>query len=301
MIYERPTDLKRALELHAQGGFRLLAGGTDFYPAQVGRPIRESILDLTAISALRGVEAAGVWPAQAAAVRPALAAGQGGWRIGALATWTEVLRAFSASRATVALASAAREVGGVQIQNQATVGGNLCNASPAADGAPALAALDAVVELRSLDGTRWLAVEDFIDGPRRTRLRAGEILAAIWLPASSARAVSAFRKLGHRRYLVISIAAVGLALDFDAGERVCRAGIAVGSCAPKVIRLTALERALQGQLRADVAAVLLDHPASLEPLSPLSDLRGSADYRLAAVRELLNRMSVEVTDHAQFT
>lgn len=293
MIYERPTELDRALALQSSGHFRILAGGTDFYPARIETPVREPILDLTAIGALRGIEWLPETPPTVRATRPdRFDSATGAWRIGALSTWTDIVRAATSPRLR-ALVQAAREIGGRQVQNQATVGGNLCNASPAADGAPALAALDAVVELQSVRGSRWLALESFVRGPRRTELAGDEILTAIWIPAASARARSGFSKLGHRRYLVISVAMVAVALDFDASDRLTRVAMAVGSCAPKVVRSSALEQRLTGRLRSE-ALVELEHaladPGGLAMLSPLTDLRGSAEYRLAAVGELLRRL-----------
>ena len=121
-------------------------------------------------------------------------------------------------------------MGGIQIQNRGTVGGNLCNDSPAADGIPPLLALDARVELTSSRGRRTLAVDEFVIGNRRTALAPDELLTAVEVPVHSANAVSCFLKLGHRRYLVISIAMVAVVLDFDANDRIRYCGIAVGAC-----------------------------------------------------------------------
>src|SRR5690606_12010591 len=125
--------------------------------------------------------------------------------IGARTTWTDLIR-HPLPAAFDALKQAAREVGSVQIQNVASVAGNLCNASPAADGAPALLVLDAEVELRSRAGSRMLPLQDFILGNRRTAIEPGEIVTAIRIPKASIAGSSSFQKLGARRYLVISIA-----------------------------------------------------------------------------------------------
>ena len=137
-MYLRPTALDEALGVLAARRPAILAGGTDFYPARVGRAVAEEVLDLGAIAELRGLRQE---PDR--------------WRIGALVTWTEVLEA-RLPRWFECLKEAAREVGGVQIQNAGTVAGNICNASPAADGVPALLALDAEVELASARGRRVL-------------------------------------------------------------------------------------------------------------------------------------------------
>jgi len=135
-MYLRPTDLTQALVALKAGPLTVLAGGTDFYPAVVGVPVREDILDITALSALRGVREEA-----------------DGWRIGALATWSDIL-SQPLPPLFNGLKLAAREVGGQQIQNAGTVVGNICNASPAADGIPALMALEAEVELSALDRVR---------------------------------------------------------------------------------------------------------------------------------------------------
>lgn len=269
-LYLRPTRLDEALAALAARRLRVLAGGTDFYPARVGQALREDILDITALSALRGVQRE-----------------SGGWRIGALTTWSELLRT-QLPPLFDGLKLAAREVGGPQIQTAGTVAGNLCNASPAADGTPPLLSLDARVELASAKGTRALPIDQFVHGARATRLEPGELVTAIVVPEHGARARSTFLKLGARRYLVISIAAVAITLDMDDAGQIARAGVAVGACSPVARRLPALERKLAGQpLRAALSELI--EPADLAPLAPIDDIRGSAAYRLDAVRTLLSR------------
>ncbi|HLS56450.1 MAG TPA: FAD binding domain-containing protein [Zeimonas sp.] len=284
--YERAADLEGALRRLAEGGWTPLAGGTDFYPARVGRAVSESLLDLSGLHALRGVEATGDGGAPA-------------WRIGALTTWSDLARApLDASLA--ALQQAAREVGGVQIQNQATVGGNLCNASPAADGVPALLALDAQVELASVRGVRRLPVSGFVLGNRRTAMGPDELLTAVIVPRRSPRAVSRFLKLGHRRYLVISIVMAAVAVDFDDDARVSHCGVAVGACSSAALRLPAVERALLSAQRTQLAErfAALDHEAAFAPLAPIDDVRGTAAYRRHAAVELIRRIVAEVAEVA---
>jgi len=136
--YLRPASLERALAALADRPLAILAGGTDFYPARVGRLVEEDVLDITAVAELRGIRET-----------------HGRIRIGAATTWTELIEA-PLPRQLDCLKLAAREVGGVQIQNSGTIAGNLCNASPAADGMPALLALDAEVELRAASRSRTL-------------------------------------------------------------------------------------------------------------------------------------------------
>lgn len=280
--YERPADLDTALRRLAEGGWTPLAGGTDFYPARVGRPVRESLLDLSALGALRGI-------------REYDEGGAAGWRIGALTTWSGLARA-PLDPALTALQQAAREVGGVQIQNQGTIGGNLCNASPAADGVPALLALDARVELASVRGVRRLPVDGFVLGNRRTAIAADELLTAVIVARRSPRAVSRFVKLGNRRYLVISIAMLAVAADFDQAQRVSHCAVAVGACSAAAVRLPEVEHAVLGAPRSSLPGIVdrLDRARAFAPLAPIDDLRGTAAYRRDAAIELTRRVFAEL-------
>ena len=269
--FERPASIAQAAGLLATGRWAVLAGGTDLYPAHVGRPIATPLLDITGIAELRGIRRDG----------------DGAWTIGATTTWTDVARA-DLPPLFDALKAAAREVGGAQIQNTGTVAGNVCNASPAADGTPALLALGASVVLRSERGERALPVEQFVLGNRRTALAGDELVVAVRVPGRSPRARSAFAKLGGRRYLTISVTTVALVGDVDAHGAIDFAGVAVGSCAAAPRRLPALEARLVGAAADGDLAALLDD-ADLAPLAPIDDLRGSAAYRLDATRTLLRR------------
>lgn len=267
--FERPGSVAEAAQLLAAGDWTVLAGGTDLYPAHVGRKIARPVLDLSGVAGLRGI-----------------AASDAGWTIGATTTWSDVLRAPLPALFD-GLKAAAREVGGVQIQNAGTVAGNVCNASPAADGIPALLAMDAEVELRSAQGTRRLGVADFVLGNRCTARRESELVVALHVPARSARARSVFLKLGGRRYLVISITMVAATIDVDASGRVTSAGVAVGSCSAAAQRLASLETRLAGVERSRLADVV--DAADLAPLAPIDDVRGSAEYRVDATLTLVRR------------
>jgi CO/xanthine dehydrogenase FAD-binding subunit len=276
--YVRPKALEQALLLR-ENGAQVIAGGTDFYPARVGRPLYDRnvacVLDLTGLAELRGIHE------EADRVR-----------IGALTTWTEIAEAPLPAQ-FYCLQAAAREVGGRQIQNRGTIGGNLCNASPAADGVPALLALGAEIELLSHTGRRRLPLSDFILGPRQIALRPEEIAAAILIPKPKGAAHSSFVKLGARRYLVISIVMAAGYLDI-VGSRIAEARIAVGACSPVAQRLPALEAALKGEVAISGLARLAK-PEHLAPLKPIDDVRASADYReeaaLTVVRRLLEELS----------
>jgi CO/xanthine dehydrogenase FAD-binding subunit len=266
--YAKPTDLEEALAVLGERPWTIFAGGTDFYPALGSRPLRQDVLDINGLGALRGI-----------------AETADRFVIGARTTWTDISR-HEFPPAFDALRQAAREVGSLQIQNVGTVAGNLCNASPAADGVPPLLALDAEVELRSAAGQRSLPLRDFILGNRRTAILPGEMVTAIHVPRRSVDGRSAFVKLGSRRYLVISIAMAAARLSVENG-RVREAAVAVGACSAVAQRLAGVEAALQG---ADVGALgqaVMEAP--MAELSPIDDVRGSAGYRLDAAREIVAR------------
>ncbi|WP_187971551.1 FAD binding domain-containing protein [Aquibium microcysteis] len=268
--YARPTTPDEAIARLADGTWTVLAGGTDFYPAQSIRPIGSDILDIGAIEALRGIRHDGADIC-----------------IGAATTWSDVVRARLPAGFD-ALKLAAREVGSVQIQNAGTIAGNICNASPAADGVPALLVLDAEVELASVRGTRRLPLQDFVLGNRRTARTPDELLTAIRVPAASGAGRSRFFKLGARRYLVISIAMAAVRVETDGQGRIARCAIAVGACSAVARRLERLEADLVGK-PADATALGVVDARHFDGLSPIDDVRGTAAYRLAAAREIVGR------------
>ena len=269
-MYFKPKNLSDAVALLASSGGQILAGGTDFYPA-LGEMLPQSdVVDITGLREIRGI-----------------AVEQDYVRIGGLTTWTELLRTPLPS-CFDGLKAAAREVGSVQIQNRGTIAGNLCNASPAADGVPPLLALDAEIELVSPVGKRQVPLGAFITGNRKTLRRADEILAAVLVPRRVENAASAFLKLGARKYLVISISMVAVLLDMDQSGRIGEARVAVGSCSAVARRLVDLERELVGQSAHDPAAAMV-RPEHLSGLSPIDDVRATAEYRSGASAILVRR------------
>jgi CO/xanthine dehydrogenase FAD-binding subunit len=268
-MYARPSNLDDALALLAESGARIIAGGTDIYPGAGERPLQGGYVDVSNISALRGVRLDG-----------------DSVRIGAATTWSDIARA-DLPPAFDALKVAARDVGAVQIQNRGTIAGNLCNASPAADGAPPLLILDAEVELASRRATRRLPLDVFIDGVRRTLLAPDEVMIAIVTPLPASTMRSAFFKLGARRYLVISIAMVAVALDVVGGI-VRDARIAVGACSAVAQRIRQAERLLIGAPAGPNLGRLIEAD-DLAHLAPIDDIRASADYRRDAALTLLRR------------
>ncbi len=269
-MYLKPKTLDEAVSLLASPGGQILAGGTDFYPALGERLPQGPIVDITALGEIRGIST-----------------GTEHIRIGGLTTWSEIIRT-PLPRAFDALKAAAREVGSVQIQNRGTVAGNLCNASPAADGVPPLLVLDAEVELASAAGMRRMPLEQFVAGNRKTARRTDEILAAVVVPRRMENAASAFLKLGARRYLVISISMVAAVVQVDDAGRVAEAHVAVGSCSATAQRLGELEKYLVGVLaKTEIGmAVKAEH---LSSLSPIDDVRATAEYRRDASLTLVRR------------
>ncbi len=274
--YLRPSELKEALAALAAGPRIILAGGTDYYPARVGQPLDDDLLDITALPDLRRISDQGAH-----------------WRIPALATWTDLLET-PLPPLFDGLKLAAREIGGVQIQNAGTLCGNLCNASPAADGTPNLLALDAMVELSSARATRRLPVAEFVTGSRATLRRPEEMVTALILPKPQHEARSTFLKLGTRKYLVISIVMVAAVLEIGDNSTAASARIAVGSCSAVAQRLPALEAVLAGR-RLDAALADLARPEHLAPLSPIDDVRAAAPYRRDAALTIIRRAIRELT------
>jgi CO/xanthine dehydrogenase FAD-binding subunit len=172
-VYSKPRTIEQALSIRSSGKVLVVCGGTDVYPAHADRPFADPVLDLSDIESLRGISRAG-----------------GIFRIGAAATWTDVISA-PLPAGFDGLKAAAREVGSLQIQNRGTVAGNICNASPAADGIPPLLSLDASVELQSLRGQRLMPLSEFVTGYRRTALAPDEIVSAILVPAPAGSAPAA--------------------------------------------------------------------------------------------------------------
>lgn len=272
--YVRPGNLNDALHALASGSFRVLAGGTDIYPSDSATAPKVSLLDITGLSDLTGIS-----------VQDQV------WRIGATTTWSTLARAELPPQLS-GLQAAAREVGGIQIQNTGTVAGNICNASPAADGVPVLLSLDAEVELASVRGIRRIPLQQFLMGSRKTARNPDELVTALVIPHRP-NARSAFFKLGHRRYLVISIVMAAAVIEIERGV-LTHVALSVGACSAVAQRLTALERKLVGQ-PANSALVDQINPDDLLMLSPIDDVRGTAKYRVDAALTLVRRVITEAT------
>lgn len=269
-MFLQPASLSVAIELFARQGGKLLAGGTDFFPALGQMAVATPVIDISRVAELRPIVVEGDQI-----------------RLGAGATWSE-LAACPLPSGFDALKAAAREIGSIQIQNRGTIGGNLCNASPAADGVPPLLTLDARVELASPRGVRSMSLADFIRGNRQTALASDEIVTAVLVSRQNGDLVTHFSKLGARRYLVISIAMIAVGLRRGGDGTMTDARIAVGSCSAVAKRLPALEAALIGcRTAGDIAArITADH---LTVLTPIDDVRATAGYRQDAALILVRR------------
>ena len=273
-LYIQPKSVDEAVRALAENSLFILAGGTDYFPARVGKPLDDDILDITGITNLRGVTDRKTH-----------------FHIGALTRWTDVIEQ-SLPEYFNGLKLAAREVGGVQIQNAGTIAGNICNASPAADGIPPLLSLNADIVLASTRGEHSMPLAKFIMGNRKTRCASDEIVTGFRIPKPENSARSTFLKLGVRRYLVISIVMVAAVIENDSGN-VGAVRIAVGSCSAAAKRLHLLERSLVGQpLRPGIADQITEN--HLNQLSPIADVRGSAEYRRDAALTLVRRAVEEL-------
>ncbi|MEP4198671.1 MAG: FAD binding domain-containing protein [Aliishimia sp.] len=267
--YDRPHSLKDALAILGDPGIRIIAGCTDVLAATERKVIPGHVLDITGIPELRGI-----------------AQVPGGLRLGATTTWSDIIKA-NLPPSLRALQLAGRQVGAVQIQNRGTLAGNLCNASPAADGVPPLLILDAEVELASFSGVRRMALSDFLQGPRQTARTDDEILTGVFIPEAALGGTSHFSKLGARDFLVISIAMVAVRLDVVDGV-IRQAACSIGSCGPVATRLGNVENALIGATLPQAVDRIADADVAAN-LSPIDDVRADAGYRLKTAAELLRR------------
>jgi CO/xanthine dehydrogenase FAD-binding subunit len=275
MEFFQPTSLPEALDILSRHQPTILAGGTDVFPALRTPDLQGPVLDISRLKELTHIERR-----------------DGHWHFGAGVTWTALINT-SLPPAFDALKQAATEVGSKQIQNRATIIGNLCNASPAADGVPPLLVLDAEIILRSADAERILALEDFLKGNRRTSRKPDEIAVALRIPESATAGLSHFRKLGARRYLVISITMAAIRLMFES-ETATQCAISIGACSEVARRLRRLEQTIIGRSRAELASGKASiGPEALDGLAPIDDVRATAAYRRESAAMLVAHLLQE--------
>lgn len=276
----RPVLLPRALPelweaLDRHPGAALMAGGTDLLVRlRAGLCDPPALIGLERLAELGGVRAEGDW-----------------LRLGAAATHQELIDHPLVTAELPLLRRALLELGSPPIRHMASLGGNLVTASPAGDSLPPLYVHDAEVELISAGGGRRLPLERFIIGPGRTALNPGEVLAAVWARRGQAFDRIHHRKVGLRRALAIAVCGFCAGLRLDAAGRVRQARLAWGSLAPTVVRPRAVERMLEGQ--ALTPEVLRAAGQALQEwISPIDDLRASADYRRQVAANLLQELAV---------
>ncbi len=268
----RPESLDAALRTLADeaGTWRPFAGGTDLMVLlEAGALRHQRFISLWGLAELRGIQ-----------VTDAAAS------IGAMTTYTDVLMHPVIRLEFPMLCEAAAQTGGIATQNRGTIGGNVANASPAADTPPALLVYDAELELISVRGARRVSYDRFHTGYKTTELAADELIARVHLPRGRQGWTSSYRKVGTRRAQAIAKVCFAAASKLD-GDRVEDIRIAFGSVAPVVVRAVTAEQALRGQqLNRTTISTAAD--ALRADLSPIDDIRSTARYRGFVARELLS-------------
>ena len=282
--YHQPETLPDAVALAARFGAEasFLAGGTDLLvQIERGRIAPRHVVGLHRVPGLTGIEV------------------NGRITLGARVTHRSIERAPALAGALRCLVEGAEVIGGHQVRNVATVGGNLVNGSPAADLVPCLLALDGAVTLLGPAGERELPVERFLLGPNRTARQADELLTRVSLPALPPRAATAFLKAGRRRAMEISVVCVAARLTLDASlERCLEARIALGAVAPTVVRAHEAERALEGQ-PVGPEAFERAAEAARAACRPIDDVRASAAFRQHLVGVLVRRALARCVERAR--
>jgi len=268
-----PDTLSEAVSMlaAAPGKWRPFAGGTDLMVQLESGALPEGqYLGLWKLGELRGVRETSA-----------------GVEIGALTTYSEILASDLLGREYPLLGQAARETGGVATQNRGTIGGNIANASPAADTPPALLVYDAELELISVRGTRRVPYDAFHRGYKKMDLAPDELIARVRLPKRAPGWREHYRKVGTRKAQAISKVCLAAALVMDAtGGAVVDVRIALGSVAPTVVRARQAEAAIRGQ-PLDAAAVEAAVHALAQDIAPIDDIRSTARYRLSVAGRLL--------------
>jgi len=269
--YVRVDTEEDLLDALRKDGAWLLSGGTDLVVKMRSGLVRpKSLVDPAGVPELRGVKTT-----------------SGALRIGAATPLAEILASKDVAGRAPLLVDVVRTLGSIQIRHRATLGGNLANASPAADSAIPLLLYEAALELRSGDGDRTVPIGEFFLGPGRTLLRRGEYIRTVSIPASRDDWLPFFHKVGRRRALTIAIASVGGLAAAPRGSAV-DVRLAAGSVAPVPLRLRSVERWLAGRALDDEAIAHAGELAAQE-VSPIDDVRATAPYRRAVIRDLVVR------------
>jgi carbon-monoxide dehydrogenase medium subunit len=284
MRYEAPESLEGAVALlaGATGEARVLAGGTDLLVqmrADVVDP--ELIVDIKRIAETRRV-----------------AEEAGGWRIGAAVTGAELKEHSRLKQAWPGVVEAANLIGSTQVQGRATLGGNLCNGSPAADSVPALIAAGAVATLAGPGGRRDLPVEDVMLGPRQLALRKGELVVSFRLPPRPPRSADAYLRFIPRTEMDIAVVGAGVSLTVDGAGTITAARVSLGAVAPRVLLVPEAAAAIVGS-RLDEAAQQRLATAARAACRPIDDKRGTVDFRIEVAGVLARRAALIALERAR--
>ena len=259
---------------------RLVAGATDFIPfVQAGKWQPAYVFDISSIGELRYIQISDDWI-----------------EIGALTTHSEVAASALLNEKATALSEAAASIADPQIRGRATVGGNICTASPAADTVPSLLALDAESVLVSATGERHMSLVTFLLGPGKTALRPGEVLTAIRFRVPAPGTGTRFIKLGRRNAMAISVANVA-ALVQTRGAQIVTGRLALGAVAPTAMRCAPAEAYLEG-MSLDALTFAAAAARVRETICPIDDVRASAAYRRVVAVELARRALVDAGERA---
>jgi aerobic carbon-monoxide dehydrogenase medium subunit len=286
MRYEAPESLEGAVALlaGATGETRVLAGGTDLLVqmrADVVEP--ELIVDIKKIRETRAVTEE-----------------KGGWRIGAAVTGAELKEHARLKQVWPGVVEAANLIGSTQIQGRATLGGNLCNGSPAADSVPALIAAGAVATLTGPQGPRDLPVEDVMLGPRKLALRKGEIVVSFLLPPRPKGSSDAYLRFIPRTEMDIAVVGAGINLTVDGGGTITAARVSLGAVAARVLLVAEAARAIVGS-RLDKAAQDRLEAAARAACRPIDDKRGTTEFRIEVAGVLARRAALIALDRARMS
>jgi carbon-monoxide dehydrogenase medium subunit len=276
MRYEAPLNVEDAVAaLAGHAGAHVLAGGTDLLVRLRGEMIEpELIVDIKRIAGLRGIVAE-----------------EGGWRIGAAVSGAEMGEHEGLRAAWPGVVEAAGLIGSTQVQGRATMAGNLCNASPAADSVPAMVAAGAVARIVGPQGTRDLPVIDVPQGPGKTALERGEFIASILLPARGPRSSDAYLRFIPRTEMDIAVAGCGVSLSLDEEGRVTASRVALGAVGPKVMLVEEAAEAIKRRV-LDEAALNDLAAACSRAATPIDDKRGTVDFRRHVAGVLARRAAV---------
>lgn len=274
--YAAPTTLAEAVTLLSQGhgAARPLAGGTDLIDhVRTGRLAPDTVVDIKKVAELNVLEA-----------------GPAGLRLGAAVPCYRIYGHAAIIADYSALADSGHIIGGVQIQSRASFGGNVCNSGPAADSTPSLIALGAVCVIAGPNGSREVPVEDFCTGPSQNVLKPGELLVEFRMPARAKYSGSHYRRFIPRNEMDIAVVSVGASVTLDdAKQKIVAARISLGAVAPKPLLATDAAAALIGQAPTD--AVLAKAAEAARAIAkPITDMRGTAEYRKHLVGVLVTRV-----------